>query len=189
MLDFSDIKLGKVIIFNNQPCVVIRCDFSKVTKLKPVKKCIMKSLTTGNNLNYTYKSGESVEEADLKREAATFMYKTDDQLSFMLTDSYETIEISDEMLSDKIGYLKEGLDVFINYFNDNPISVDMPIKIPFEVTQTADDVAKGNTSGGVLKPAILETGREIMVPAFIKTGEKILVNTVEDEYVERYLGK
>ena len=156
---------------------------------KPTKKCIMKSLTSGAALQYTFKTNDSVEEAEIRKEKASFLYQSGDLLSFMTSESYETIELPVSVLDDKVGYLKEGLEVEVLYFNEEPISVDLPIKIFYEITQTADDVAKGNTSSGVLKPAILETGKEMMVPAFIKTGDKILINTVEDEYVERYLGK
>lgn len=184
MLDFPDIKLGKVVQYNGQPCVIIKCDFLRMQQRKPVKKCIMKNLITGNNYEYNFKSGEAVEEADLRKDAATFMYQTGDNLSFMVTSSYETVDINQEMVGDKIGYLKEGQEVFINYFNDNPISVDMPVKISFKILRT-DEVAKGNTVSGVLKDATIETGKVVKVPAFIKEGERVVINTIEDEYVER----
>ncbi len=184
MLDFSEIKLGKVVQYNGQPCVITKCDFLRMQQRKPVKKCILKNLITGNNVEYSFKSGENVEEADLRREVATFMYQTGDVLSFMLTSSYETIDLPADMLDEKAGYLREGLEVAIQYFNDNAISIDLPIKIAYKIIQT-DDVARGNTVSGVLKDATIETGKIVKVPAFIKEGEKVLINTIEDEYVER----
>ena len=184
MLDFSDIKLGKVVQYNNQPCVITKCEFLRMQMRKPVKKCILKNLITGNNVDYSFKSGESVEEADLRKENATFMYQTNDILSFMVTSTYETVDIQVEILENKVGYLKEGLDVLIVYFNDSPISVELPLKVSYIVSHT-DEIAKGNTVNGVMKDATIETGKVVKVPAFIKTGEKILVNTAEDEYVER----
>lgn len=187
MLDFPDIKLGKVVQYNGQPCVITKCDFLRMQQRKPVKKCILKNLITGNSYDYSFKSGEAVEEADLRREPATFMYKTGDILSFMITSSYETVEIGDDIMGDKVGYLKEGQELAVTYFNDNPISVDLPVKIAFKVIQT-DDVNKGNTVNGVLKDATIETGKVVKVPAFIKEGEKVVINTIEDEYVERDTG-
>ncbi len=184
MLDFPDIKLGRVIQFNGQPCVIIKCDFLRMQQRKPVKKCILKNLVTGNNVDYSFKSGESIEEADLRREPASFLYQDAETLSFMLTTTFETIDLPKDMLGEKADYLREGLEVFILYFNDNAISIDLPIKIAYKVIQ-AEDVAKGNTVNGVLKDATIETGKVVKVPAFIKEGEKILINTVEDEYVER----
>ncbi len=184
MLNFPDIKLGKVVNFNGQPSVIIKCDFLRMQQRKPVKKCVLKNLVSGGNLEYSFKSGEAVEEADLRREPASFMYKTGEELSFMLSNSYETIELPASMLGDKVDYLKDGLDVFLQYFNDNPISIDLPIKISYKIIETSN-VEKGNTVSGVLKEAKIETGKMVRVPAFIKTGESVIINTVEDEYSER----
>jgi elongation factor P len=184
MLDFSQIKLGSVVQFNNTPCVIIKCEFLRMQQRKPVKKCIMKNLISGNNIEYSFKSGEGVEEADLKRSLASFMYRDGDTLNFMLSDTYETIELPVTILGDKADYLKEGLEVSIVYFNDTPIAVDLPVKITYTISQTAP-VSKGNTVGDVMKDAVLENGKVVKVPAFIKEGEKVIINTVEDEYVGR----
>jgi elongation factor P len=188
MLDFSEIKLGKVVQFNNNPCVIVKCDFLRMQQRKPVKKCVMKNLITGNNVDYSFKSGESVEEADLAKRMATFMYKTGEVLSFMESETYETVEIPGSIMADKVDYLKEGLEIAIIYFNENPISIDLPIKISYKVILTAD-VDKGNTVQGVMKDATIEAGKVVKVPGFIKIGEQILVNTVEDEYSERDTSK
>ena len=184
MLDFSDIKLGKVIIFQDKPSVVTACYFSKVTKGKPTKKCKMKNLITGLGVDYTFKAGERVEEADLRKEKANFLYATDDSLSFMTVENYETVDIPVDMLGGKEGYLKEGLEVLIVYFNDSPITIDVPIKVSYKVIQTSE-VAKGNSVSDVNKDATIETGIVVKVPAFIKEGEYVLINTVEDEYAGR----
>ncbi|MEM1312090.1 MAG: elongation factor P [Patescibacteria group bacterium] len=184
MLDFSEIKLGKVVQYNNQPCVITKCDFLRMQQRKPVKKCILKNLITGNNVEYSFKSGEAVEEADLKREPATFLYQTGNNLNFLVSATYETVEIDSQIMSDKADYLSEGQEVVIQYFNDDPISVDLPVKISFKIMQT-DEVAKGNTVNNVLKEATIETGKIVRVPSFIKVGEKVVINTVEDSYVER----
>ncbi len=184
MLQFPQIKLGSIINYNDAPCLVVKCDFMKVNRGKPVKQCTMKNLLTGGNFNYSFKSGESIEEADMKKELATFLYISGDSLSFMVSSTYETVELNTEMLGDKADYLKEGLEVHIVYFNDNPISVDLPIKISYTITQTSPAV-KGNSVNNITKEAMLETGKVVKVPAFIEEGEKVLINTIEDEYVER----
>jgi len=188
MLNFPDIKLGSVITYNNNPYVITKCDFCKMQMAKPTKKCNLKSLIDGRVIPYTFKSGESVEEADLRREPASFMYRILDRLSFMLTNTYETVEINAEMMDEQADYLKDGLEVFVIYFNENPISVDLPIKISYKIIRT-DEVNKGNSVSDVMKDATLETGKIVKVPAFIKEGESILVNTVEHEYVSRDTGK
>lgn len=188
MLNFPDIKLGSVITYNNNPYVITKCDFCKMQMAKPTKKCNLKSLVDGCVIPYTFKSGEAVEEADLRREPASFMYRNGEELSFMLTNNFETVDINVEMLGGKEDYLKDGLEVMIIYFNDLPISVELPIKISYLVTQT-DEIAKGNSVSDVMKDATIETGKVVKVQSFIKIGEKILMNTVEDECVGRDTGK
>jgi elongation factor P len=184
MLDFSEIKLGKVVNFENNPCVIIKCDFLRMQQRKPVKKCILKNLVTGRNTEYSFKSGEGVEEADLRREKANFMYRTGNELSFMIESNYETLDLPAEILGDKADYLKDGLDVIVQYFNDAPISVDIPVKIAYKIIE-ADPGVKGNSSSNVMKDAKIETGKMVRVPLFIEAGESVIINTIEDEYVSR----
>lgn len=184
MLSFSDLKNGKVINYQGSPCVITKCDFLKMQMAKPTKKCILRNLINGNNLNYTFKSGESVEEADIKRTKANFMYITGDAVSFMTGDTYETLDIALEMLGGKEGYLTEGLQVDMVFFNENPIAIEMPIKVTLTVVHTTD-AAKGNTVSDVSKDATVDTGKVVKVPNFIKMGDKIIFNTVEDEYIGR----
>lgn len=182
-MDFSEIKLGSIVVYNNQPCLIIKCDFLRMQQRKPVKKCVLKNLITGANDHYSFKSGESIEEADLRREKATFLYD-DGSVLFFLNENYETIEIENSILDNKVDYLKEGLEVQIVYFNDEPITVDVPIKITYTIKSTSPAI-KGNSVNNITKDAEIETGKIIKVPAFIDVGDKIIVNTVEDEYVER----
>jgi elongation factor P len=184
MLDFTDIKAGKIVTYNGFPCVVTKCDFLRMQMRKPVKKCTLRNLVNGSMLDYSFKSGEAVEEADIKRDKATFMYTAGDVMSFMTADTYETVEINTEMLEGKTGYLKEGLEVVIINFNDQPISVELPIKVTLVVTHTTD-VVKGSTVGDVNKDATMETGVILKVPSFVKIGDRAIFNTDEDEYCGR----
>ena len=188
MLSFSEIKLGKVLLFNNQPYIVLRADFLKMNRAKPSKKCKLRNILDGSIVEYSYKSGENAEEADIKREKATFMYQDQNTIAFMITDNYETVELSSDLLGDKVGYLKEETPVQIMYFNDIPVSVELPIKVSLEVTNTVE-VDKGNSVSDIMKDAELETGITAKVPAFIKIGDKVIINTEEDSYVERDTGK
>jgi elongation factor P len=184
MLDFSKLKQGKVIVFQGEPCLITKSDHLKMNRAKPTKRCKLRNLISGNVFEYTFKSGEGAEEADIQKKEATFLYQAGDQLNFMLTDNFETVELPMEFLEDKAWYLKEGLEVQIVYFDNKPINVELPIKVSYQVTNTME-VEKGNTVHGVTKDAELEKGKVIKVPGFIKNGEQIIVNTVEDEYSER----
>ena len=184
MLDFSDIKIGSVVVFSNKPCVVIKCAFAKVTKLKPVKKCMLRDISTGANYPHTYNSGDNIPEGDLQKMDATFLYIQGNDMVFMITDTYETVELPISLLEDKLDYLSEGLQVTITYFDEVAVAMELPIKISYKVV-FAEEAVRGNTVSGVLKEARIDSGKIIKVPAFIKEGDYILVNTVEDEYVER----
>jgi elongation factor P len=187
MLSFSEIKIGKVVLFQNQPYIVTKADFLKMNRAKPSKKCKLKNILDGSVVEYTYKSGESAEEADIRRENATFMYKDQNTIAFMTSENFETVELDSDILGHKVGFLKPEAMVQILYFNDVPVSVEIPIKVSLEVTHTVD-VEKGNSVSDVMKDAELETGITIKVPAFIKIGDKVIVNTDEEVYVERDTG-
>jgi len=184
MLDFSGLKQGKVIVYNDQPHVILKCDLVKMNRAKPTKKTKMRNLINGSVLDYTFKSGETVEEADISREGADFMYREDETLFFMTNQYFETVEINSEIMEGKEGYLKEGQKVNIVYFGESPISIEIPVKVSLEVIKT-DPAVKGNTVSNVMKDAEMETGIIVKVPAFIENGDKILINTDEDIYVER----
>lgn len=187
MLSFSEIKIGKVVIFNGKPCIVTKAELRSQPRLAAVKNVVLKDLITGQNYPKTFSASESVEEAELRRANATFLYQDGDMLNLMTVDTYETVEIPKDIISDKIDYLKEGLEVQIAYFNDNPITIDMPTKISYKITQTSPAV-RGNTTSNITKDATIETGKVIKVPAFIVEGENVIINTVEDEYVGRDTG-
>lgn len=187
MLSFSEIKIGKVVLFQNQPYIITKADFLKMNRAKPSKKCKLKNILDGSVVEYTYKSGENAEEADIKRENATFMYQNQETVAFMTTETFETVELPADILGSKIGYLKPESTVQILYFNEKPVSVEIPIKVSLEVTHTVD-VEKGNSVSDVMKDAELETGITIKVPAFIKVGDKVIINTDEEIYTERDTG-
>ena len=188
MLNFSEIKLGKTVEFQNAPCVIIECDFLRMQMRKPVKRCKMRNLLTNTVVPNTFYSNDTIEEADMRKDKASYLYPEGEVFNFMLLESYETIEIAKEMLGGMEGYLKEGLEVLVVYFNDNVVSVEIPLKVSYTITETSG-VDKGNTVQGVMKEAVIETGKTVKVPAFIKIGEKVIINTVEGEYVERDTSK
>jgi elongation factor P len=105
----------------------------------------------------------------------------------MNNESYETVSLSKEIMEDKLGYLKEGEQVVLRYFDGSPISIELPVKVELKVKETPLGV-RGDTSGGGTKPAILETGMTISVPLFIKEGDTIRINTQTGEYAERVSG-
>jgi elongation factor P len=183
-VDFSELKKGAIIVWNTQPHEIIWAQFVRMQQRKPVMQVKMKNLTSGKVVEYSFKSGERVERADIAVQKTQYLYADQDGAHFMDLQSYETITIPKVLSEDKIGYLKEGETVSIELFEGNPISIELPVKVELKVISTPPGI-RGDTATGGSKPATLETGVVVNVPLFIKEGETIRVNTETGEYAER----
>lgn len=183
-MEFSDLKKGAVITFNNQPHEILWSQFMRMQQRKPVMQVKMRNLITDKVVEYSFKSGERVEAADISKQKAQFLYADQEGAHFMTADTYETIAIAKEISGGKIDYLKEGEQVTLLNFEDKPMGIELPIKVALKVTSTPPGI-KGDTATGGTKPATLETGFVVNVPLFIKEGETIRINTETGEYVER----
>ena len=180
----NDIKKGQVIVFNNQPHEVMLAQFLRMQQRKPVMQMKMRNLLTGKVVEYSAKSGESFDQADINKRTVQFLYADGSGAHFMDQENFETIDIATELSDGKIGYLKEGTEINLIYYGDKPISIDLPIKIDLEVKSTPPGI-KGDTATGGTKQATLETGLTVNVQLFIKEGDRIRVNTETGQYVER----
>ena len=184
MLSLNEIKLGKVIVMNNEPYIIVRTDHHKMGRGGAVLKTKSRNLITGNVLDKTFQGNDKVEEAETSRKKVNFMYKDEINAYFMDNESYEQFELSLEEVGDKAKFLKDGTDIEMLYFNDKPISLDLPVKMDFKVTTSPPGV-KGNSAGNVTKQIEIETGATLNAPMFINEGDVIRVNTDTGEYVER----
>lgn len=184
MLNFNEIKIGKVILLNNEPYVIVKTDHHKMGRGGAVLKVKCRNLINSNVLERTYQGAEKAEEAETEKKKANFMYKDKDEAYFMDNDSYEQFNLHVDEIGDKVLFLKEGTDVNVLYFNGKPVAIDLPIKMEFKVVSAPPGV-KGNSAGNVNKQVELETGAIISVPMFIEEGDMIRLNTDTGEYVER----
>lgn len=183
-MDLNDMKIGTIILWENQPVQIIWSNRMRTAQRKPVMQTKMRNVITGKVYEYSFKFGESIEEADVVREKANFLYSDADGTHFMNPETFETIDIQKEVTEEQEKYLKEGMPVSILRFNDKPVSIELPIKVELKVTEAPPDT-KGNSGGNVTKPVTLETGLVVNAPMFIKEGEIIRISTVTGEYVER----
>lgn len=184
-MDFSDLKTKGIIVnFNGQPHEVIWSNFVRMQQRKPVIQTKLRNLITGKVLDYAFKSGEKVEEAEIAKHQAQYLYADESGSHFMNLETFETIDLPKEILNGKIGYLQESQTVTLRYFDGSPISIELPVKVDLKVTQTPPGI-RGDTSAGGNKPATLETGLVVQVPLFIKEGDIVRINTETGEYVER----
>lgn len=180
----NSIRAGLTILVEGEPYLVLESDFMRTAQRKPVMRTKLRNLLTGRVLEQSFKPGDKVEEADMSRLKANFLYKDDKQAHFMNQETFEQFDFPLASLEDKTNYLKEGLEVNILNFNGNPINVEMPKKVTLKVTEAPPGV-KGDTAGNVTKQITLETGLVANAPLFIKEGEEIIINTDTGQYVER----
>jgi elongation factor P len=183
-MDISDIKLGAVVLMNNQPMQVVWSNRMRTAQRKPVMQTKLKNVITGKVIEYSFKFGEKVEEADVSRERANFLYADGDGTHFMNQETFETVDLPKDVTEEQEKFLKEGTEVQILRFNNNPVSIELPIKIELKVVEAPPSMT-GNSGGSVTKPVVLETGLVVNTPMFIKEGEMIRVDTRTGEYVER----
>jgi len=144
----------------------------------------IKSLLDGRVLEKTFKGNEQLSSADVTNQSAQYLYNDGTTFYFMDEATFEQFDVSGDIIGDQAGYLKEGSKVQLQFFDNRPISIELPKNFPLRVTY-AESVVKGDTTSSVLKDAELESGIKIKVPAFIKTGDIIKVDTRTGEYIER----
>ena len=144
----------------------------------------LRNVITGKVMEYSFKFGEKVEEADVTREKANFLYADEDGTHFMNNETFETVDMPKEVTQEQENFLKEGMEVQILRFNNKPVSIDLPIKVELKVTEAPPNVV-GNSGGSVTKPVTMETGLSVNVPMFIKEGDLLRIDTRSGEYVER----
>lgn len=184
MLNFNEIKTGKVIKINNDPFVIIKTDHHKMGRGGAVLKTKCRNLINGNMLEKTFQGVDKAEEAETETKKANYLYKEKEEAFFMDNDSFDQFSLSVEEIGPSAKFLKDGVDVDVLYFESRPVSVSLPVKMDFLVVSAPPGV-KGNSVSNVNKTVELETGAELGVPMFINEGDTIRVNTETEEYVER----
>ncbi|MBU6389335.1 elongation factor P [Patescibacteria group bacterium] len=184
MLGITDLKTGTAIDLEGDPYVVLSYQHSKLGRGGAILRTKLRNLRSNAVVEMTFKGGDKFEEATLQKKSCSYLYSDSDGYAFMDSATFEQFSLSQDEVGDKSRFLKEGGEVQILFYEDKPVSIDLPIKMEFEVTHTEPGV-RGDTAQGGTKPATLETGAVITVPLFVKIGDIIRVNTVEGSYVER----
>jgi len=184
MLTINDLKIGTKIIFNDAPYEVVFAQHSKLGRGGGILRSKIKNLIDGSTIEHTFAGAEKVEPAELETKQAQYLYHDETAFYFMDAINFEQFSLSPKQLGTTSKFLKEGGQVDILYFDDEPINLSLPIKIKLKITYTEPGF-KGNTASTVQKPATTETGAQINVPLFIKEGDEIVVDTRTGAYVER----
>jgi len=183
MLSASELKTGVVFKDNNIPYKVEKYEHSKTARSGATIRLRVRSLLDGNIAEKVYSSVDNVQEADIFKKSLQYLYK-DSFYVFMDPVTYEQVELSEDVVGDNKFYLKDGEKFTVMYFEDNPVSIEVPNSMVFEVEYTEPGF-KGNTVTNTLKDASLVNGMTVKVPTFIKIGDKIKVDTRSGEYMSR----
>lgn len=184
MLSITDLKTGTKLSYEGEPYVVLSYSHSKQGRGGAVVKTRLKNLKTGSVIDKTFQGADKVDEADLSKKSATYLYSNDNNGYFMDMETFEQFEIAKELIGDNKKFMVENSPVDILYSDHNPINIELPIKMIFKVT-SAPPAIKGNSAGTINKKVTLETGAQIDAPLFIKEGDKVVVDTRSGSYVER----
>ncbi len=181
----TDFRNGLKISIEGKPFIVVSFAHVNPGKGSAFVKAKIKNLETGQVLERTFKAGvDTVDKPDMEEREMEYTYDDMDGYNFMDTKTYESVHLTHENVGDAKYYLQEGITVDILYFNERPISIELPNFVNLKVTET-DPGLKGDTAQGGTKKAILETGLQVNVPLFINEGEILKVDTRTGEYVER----
>lgn len=184
MLGITDLKTGTKFVVDNDPYIVISYSHSKMGRGGAVVKTKLKNLRTGSTIDKTFQGSDKVMEADLSRKTAMYLYSDENSSYFMDSESFEQFSLPNEKIGEQKKFLTENSNVDLLYFENEPLNIELPIKMKFEVV-SAPPAIKGNTAGAVTKKVTLSTGAVVDAPIFIKEGDTIVVNTEDGSYVER----
>ena len=183
----NQFRSGLKVMLDGDPCSIISNEVVKPGKGQAFNRVKLRNLNTGRVLEKTFKSGESIEGADVMETSMQYLYSDGTAWHFMVPSTYEQYEAKEAAMGDAVKWIKEEDMVDVTLWNNNPISVTPPNFVNLEVTQT-DPGLKGDTSSGGSKPATLETGAVVRVPLFIQEGETLKIDTRTGEYVSRAKG-
>jgi elongation factor P len=184
MISSNDFRPGVSIEWNNGVWKVVEFLHVKPGKGSAFVRTKLKNVQTGNVVEQTFRAGETVPQANLEKSTMQHTYKDGEQYVFMDMETYEETALSNAQIGDRVKYLKEGMEVSVVRWGDQIMEVELPNSVVLEITET-DPGVKGDTATGGTKPAIVETGAQVMVPLFISIGERIKIDTRTDTYLGR----
>ena len=180
----SEIRVGMLIEYKDDLWQVLKTQHVKPGKGGAFAQIEMKSVNKNTKLNERFRSSETVEKASLEEVKYNFMYEDENNYFFMNPSSFEQIEIKKDIVGAKGKLLTENLEVSVSFYNELPISVDLPNQVRCKI-ETTDAALKGQTVSSSYKPAILNNGLNIQVPPFIESGDEVIIDTRNLEYVKK----
>ena len=183
-INAGEIRVGMLLEYKNDLWQVLKTQHVKPGKGGAFAQVEMKSVGKNTKLNERFRSSETVEKASLEEVTFSYLYKDENNFFFMDPKTFEQIEIKKNIVGEKGKLLSENLEISVSFYNDNPISIELPNQITCKI-DTTDAALKGQTVSSSYKPAILENGLKIQVPPFVESGDQIILDTRTNEYVKK----
>ena len=183
-INAGEIRVGMLLEYKNDLWQVLKTQHVKPGKGGAFAQVEMKSVGKNTKLNERFRSSETVEKASLEETNFNYLYADENNYFFMDLKTFEQTEIKKEVIGDKGKLLTENLEVSISFYNENPISIDLPNQVTCKI-ETTDVALKGQTVSSSYKPATLENGLNIQVPPFIESGDEIIIDTRTLEYIKK----
>ena len=183
-INATEIRVGMILEYKNDLWEILKTQHVKPGKGGAFAQIEMKSLIKNTKLNERFRSSETVEKANIEETKFNYLYNDDTEYYFMNPKNFDQISIKKNVVGEKGKMLTENLEVSINFYDENPLSVNLPNQITSKV-KTTDVALKGQTVSSSYKPATLENGINIQVPPFIEVGDDIIVDTRTIEYVKK----
>ena len=180
----NDIRKGQVINFNGEAHLVMETQHRTPGNLRAFVQVKMRNLRYGKSLDQRFNSTDTIEVLPTEKKTLEFSYADRDSFAFIDPNTFETVELTANLIGDAKNYLTANGKVDVLFVNDSPLTIELPSAVELKIIESADGI-RGDTASNVQKPAKLETGMMINVPLFIKAGEIIRVNTTDGSYLGR----
>ncbi len=180
----NDLRRGMAIRYNGNPAIVLDVQHRTPGNLRAFVQCIIRYINTGKSADVRFSSTEKVEIVETNRQTLEFSYKDQQGYHFMDPETYETVELNEELIADAKDYLVENLPVEVLSIEGRPVQVELPASVVMKVVESAEGL-RGDTASNVQKPATVESGKVVQVPLFIKEGESIKIDTRTGNYLGR----
>jgi len=184
MIDVNELRKGTTFKLDNEIFKVLDYQHHKPGRGNATIRIKARNLHSGATIEKTFNSGERVQDIQLEYHKVQFLYKNGNLYHFMDMETFEQPSINKEILSESAGYLKEGIEVKLTLYENEPLDIELPTTVDLKVTH-AEPSIKGNTATGVNKRVIVETGWEFNVPSFVEEGDIIRIDTRTGEYSTR----
>ena len=185
MLEITQLKSGTIFKYHGEPALVLSYKHTHMGRGSATVRIKMRSLVTGKVLELSFKGNDKVEEADIERSSANFLYKDQSFAYFMNNKTFDQFELPTHALEDSLLYLKEGMELAAVIFEGKPMGIEIPKKVQLRIAHTEPAVRGDTAQGSATNPAETETGLTLNVPLFVSEGQEIIINTDTGEYVER----